>query len=195
MAFLAVTRSAELRSAVEDEIRKVYWDRYAARLSSFPSVLLAEVSPSGVIECAAGIRFGFQELFSECYLDQPAEQALSHRFGRAVNRDGVVEVCNLVATTSGRSLSFIRRLIEFVEMADAEWALFTATRTLRRLLQRSGLHMTELTCAKRSQIDNPDDWGSYYEHDPRVVAVSQDMAFTCERPNCASNPIGLVGNA
>lgn len=194
MAFLAVTRSADLRSAVEDEIRKIYWDRYAARLSSFPSALLAEVNPSGVIECAAGIRFGFQGLFSECYLDQPVEETLSHRFGRAVDRDHVVEVCNLIATTSGRSLSFIQRLIEFVEMADAEWAIFTATSTLRRLLQRSGFKMTELTRAERSRVNNPGDWGCYYEHDPRVMAVSHDMAFACKRSGFASYPAGPFAN-
>jgi hypothetical protein len=195
MAFMVVTRSAEMRPAVEDEIRRIYWDRYAARLSSFPSALLAEVSPSGVIECAAGIRFGFQGLFSECYLDRPVEHALSQRFGRAVDRDCVVEVCNLVATKSGRTLPFIRRLIEFVAMADAEWAIFTATGTLRKLLQRSGLNMSELTRAERSRVNNPDDWGSYYEHDPRVVAVGHDMTFAHKRPGFASDPLGLAANA
>jgi Thermostable hemolysin len=82
MTFMVVTRSAEMRSAVEDEIRRIYWGRYAATLSSFPNALLAEVSPSGGIERAAGVRFGFQGLFSESYLDRPVEQTLSHRFGR-----------------------------------------------------------------------------------------------------------------
>jgi hypothetical protein len=153
------------------------------------------MSPSGIIECAAGIRFGFQGLFSECYLDLPVEHILSHRFRRQVDRDRVVEVCNLVATKSGRSLPFIRHLIEYVAMADAEWAIFTATRMLRALLQRSGLNMTELTRAERSRVDNPNAWGNYYKHDPWVMAVSHDMALVHKRHGIASESLGLVANA
>ena len=96
-----------------------------------------------------GIHFGCQGLFSECYLDLPVERILSCRCGRAVRRNRVVEVCNLAATKPGQSLPFVRRVIEFVEMADAEWAIFTATRALRTLLQRGGINMIELARAER----------------------------------------------
>jgi hypothetical protein len=195
MAFIVVQRSDDMRSVVEDEIRRLYLDRFAARLSSFPDTLVAEVDASGIIECAAGIRFGSQKLFSECYLDLPVERILSHRFGRAVHRDRVVEVCTLAATKSGRSHSFIQRIVEFAESADAEWAIFTATRTVRALLQRSGMKMVELARAERSRVNNPSDWGNYYKHDPRVMAVSRDMAFGHKRPGSAFNQSGLVADA
>jgi hypothetical protein len=195
MAFIVVTPSDGIRSAVEDEIRKLYWDHYAARLSSFPETLVTELGPSGNIECAAGIRFGREGLFSECYLDLPVEHILSRSFGRAVDRNRVVEVCNLVATKSGHSLPFIRRVVEFVEVADAEWAIFTATRALRALLQRSGLNMIELARAERSRIKNPNDWGNYYKHDPRVMAVSHGMAFASKRPSYASASLGRLASA
>jgi hypothetical protein len=195
MTLIEVGRSNRVRSAVEDEIRKLYWDRYAARLSSFPDTLIAAVGPSGNVECAAGIRFGCEGLFSEGYLDLPVEQTLSRRFGRPVHRDGVVEVCNLAATKSGRSLTFIRRVIEFVDMADAEWAIFTATRALRTLIQRGGLNMMELAHAERRRVKNPDDWGNYYDHDPRVMAVSHAMVFGQKHPGAASAPLALVADA
>ena len=100
MALTVVMRSDGLRTAVEDEIRRLFWDRYAARLSSFPDTLVTELGPSGNVECAAGIHFGCQGLFSECYLDLPVERILSRKCGRAVRRNRVVEVCNLVATKS-----------------------------------------------------------------------------------------------
>ena len=117
MAFTVVMRSDGLRTAVEDEIRKLFWDRYAARLSSFPDTLVTELGPSGDVECAAGIHFGCEGLFSECYLDLPVERILSRRFGRPSRRNRVVEVCNLAAIKSGQSLPFVRRVVEFVEIA------------------------------------------------------------------------------
>jgi hypothetical protein len=161
-----------------------------ARLSSFPDVLVAEVSPFGKIDCAAGIRFGCRRLFSECYLDRPAEHSLSRRFGRAVHRDCVVEVCNLAAAKIGQSRPFIRHLIDFVEIAGAEWAIFTATRALRALLQRGGLEMFELARAEQRRVENPNDWRTYYEHDPRVMAVSRGMAS--EQKRCAAAPAPMV---
>jgi Thermostable hemolysin len=195
VAFIVVTRSDRIRSAVEEEIRKRYWDRFAARLSSFPEVLVAEVRPSGKVECAAGIRFGCRELFSECYLDLPAEHSLSRRFARAVHRDRIIEVCNLAATKSGHSRPFISHLIEFVELAGAEWAIFTATRALRALLQRSGLQMIELARAEQSRVSNPNEWGTYYDQDPRVMAVSRGMASGHRRSDFASAPLVFAANA
>ena len=69
--FVVVTRSDRLRSVVEDAIQKLYWKRYEAFLSSFAQTIVAELSPSGSVECAAGIRFGNEAFFSECYLDRP----------------------------------------------------------------------------------------------------------------------------
>ena len=195
MAFTVVMRSDGLRIAVENGIRKLFWDRYAARLSSFPDTLVTELGPSGDVECAAGIHFGYEGLFSECYLDMPVESILSHRFGRAVTRNRVVEVCNLAAIKSGQSLPFVRRVVKFVEMADAECAIFTATRALRALLQRSGLNMIELARAERSRVKNPNDWGNYYKHDPRVMAVSDRMAFAHKRLNSASTQRSVGANA
>jgi Thermostable hemolysin len=187
VAIIVVTRADRMRSAVEEEIGKLYWHRYAARLSSFPDVLVAEVGASGKIECAAGIRFGYRQLFSECYLERPAEHSLSRRFGLAVHRERVVEVCNLAAAKVGRSRLFIRQLIEFVELAGAEWAIFTATKALRALLRRSGLEMIELARADQRRVGNPEDWGTYYEHDPRVMAVSRGMAS--ERKRSSATPV------
>jgi hypothetical protein len=195
MAFTAVMRSDGKRTAVEREIRQLYWDHYAARLSSFPDTLVTELGPSGNVECSAGIYFGCQGLFSECYLDLPVERILSGRFGRVVRRNRVVEVSNLAATTPGQSLPFVRRVIEFADMAGAEWAIFTATRALRALLQRGGINMIELARAERRRVKNPNDWGNYYDHDPRVMAVSHAMAFANMPLKPASGPLGLVTNA
>lgn len=175
--FVVVPRSDRLRSAVEDAIRKRYWERYGAFLSSFAQTIVAELSQSGNVECAAGIRFGNEAFFSECYLDLPTEQLLQDRLGRTVRRDKIVEVSHLAAPCSGRSLVFVKNLIELLRTRDAEWAIFTATKPLRGLLRRNRLTMTELGCADRSRVPHPECWGHYFEHDPRIMAVHHRTAF------------------
>jgi len=175
--FVVVPRSDRLRSTVEDAIRKRYWERYGAILSSFAQTIVAELSQSGSVECAAGIRFGDEAFFSECYLDLPMERLLRDQSGRTVCRDKIVEVSHLAAPCSGRSLVFVKNLIELLRTRDAEWAIFTATKPLRGLLRRNRLAMTELGCADRSRVPHPECWGSYFKHDPRIMAVNHRTAF------------------
>ena len=189
MAFVVVLESHFMRSAVEDAIRTPYRDRYGARLASFPDILVAEAPPRGTIECAAGIRFGCQRLFLEHYLDMPVELALERRFCRRIDRSRVVEVGNLVAARRGRSRNFVRRIIEFVERADAEWAVFTATRPLRALLRQERLNMVEIAGAEQMRVPNPHDWGTYFDHDPRVMAVSRSTIF--QRRSVCAEPAQL----
>jgi hypothetical protein len=173
MSFVVVPRASILREGVERAIRRRYWADHAAYLRSFPDVLVAEVNSSGIVDCAAGLRFGPRMLFSEHYLDLPIELALRREVGHRVDRARVVEVCHLVAARAGRALPFVARLNELVRAAEAEWAIFTATRALRRLLRRSGVGMIELGRAESERVPNPDDWGSYFERDPRVMAVNR----------------------
>ena len=142
--FSVVTPSDHLRARVEDEIRTTYWERFQARLARLPRTLVASVSTSGIIECAAGVRFSEHDFFSECYLDLPVEIALQHRFGLPVQRRRIIEVCNLAGRKPGRSQSFIASFIEFAESDEFDWVIFTATKSLRALLERSGLRMTQL---------------------------------------------------
>lgn len=182
MAFAVVSRSSELRGAVEAAIRARYWRDYRASLRTWPAILVADVGAAGRLECAAGIRFGRQMLFAEHYLDRPVELALRRETADAVERERIVEVCHLVAPQAGSGLSFVRRLIDFICAADADWAIFTATRPLRRLLARSRIAMIELACAERGRVPDPGDWGSYFDHDPRVMAVGRPAVGEAGRP-------------
>jgi hypothetical protein len=193
--FSVVTPSDDLRARVEDEIRTTYWERFQARLARLPRTLVASVSTSGIIECAAGVRFSEHDFFSECYLDLPVEIALQHRFGRPVQRSRIIEVCNLAGRKPGRSQSFIASFIEFAESDEFDWVIFTATKSLRALLERSGLRMTQLGRAERFRVANPSDWGSYYEHDPRVMAVHRDASPGYRRHRPARVGVGACANA
>jgi hypothetical protein len=180
--FSVVTLTDRLRARVEHEIRTTYWERFQARLVRLPRTLIANVSASGTIECAAGVRLSDDDFFSECYLDLPVEIALQHRFGLPVQRRRIIEVCNLAGRKPGRSLPFIASFIAFAESDEFDWVIFTATKSLRTLLERSGLRMTQLARAEHFRVPNPSDWGTYYEHDPRVMAVHRDASPGYRRP-------------
>ncbi len=178
--FVVVPRSDRLRPAMEDAIRRLYWKRYNALLCSFAQIIVAELSPTGTIECAAGIRFGDEAFLSECYLDLPVEQVLQGHVGRTARRHQIVEICHLAGAGSNCSRPFVRELIEFLRAIDTEWAIFTATKPLRNLLQRNRLAMIELGCAERGRVPHPESWGHYFKYDPRIMAVSR-AAFAPKR--------------
>jgi hypothetical protein len=193
--FSVVAPSDHLRARVEHEIRTTYWERFQARLARLPRTLVASVSASGVVECAAGVRFSDHDFFSECYLDLPVEAALRHQLGRDVQRHRIIEVCNLAGRKPGRSQLFIANFIEFAESAEFDWVIFTATKSLRALLERSGVRMTQLARAERFRVSNPTDWGSYYEHDPRVMAVYRDASPGYRRRRPGGISVGACANA
>ena len=176
-------------------MRTLYLTRYDARLSSFAKIIVAELGPANNLECAAGIRFGNETLFSECYLDLPIERVLEEHLSHTVRRDRIVEVSHLAAPNPGHSIEFVKNIIETLRALGIEWAIFTATRPLRSLLRRNGLAMIELGCAARSRVADPDSWGHYFRHDPRVMAVGQRMAFGSKGFRAASSAPLLSVNA
>jgi hypothetical protein len=173
---VVVPRSDRLRSVVEFEIQRLYLKRYGAVLASFAPTLVAELTQTGDVECVAGIRFGDEPLFLECYLDRPIEQVLEDRLCLEAARSRIVEVCHLAGVGAGSSLTFVRKLIALLQGMEAELAIFTATRPLRHLLRRSGLSLIELGIATIHQVPRPETWGTYFEHDPRIMAVGARTA-------------------
>jgi hypothetical protein len=168
---MVVPPADHLRALVEREIRAVYWDRFKARAGPFPETLVAGVTSSGAVECAAGIRYPGERFFSECYLECPAETVLEHRLGRHGRRSRIIEICNLVTVARGRSLAFIRKIIDLADLAVADWAIFTATKPLRALLERNGLALTELAPAQRKRVNNPSEWGRIDRPSQRRASV------------------------
>ncbi len=106
--FVVVPRFDRLRSVVELEIQRLYRRRYGAVLESFAPMMVAEVTQAATVECVAGLRFGHEPLFLECYLDRPIEQVLEHHLCSEVERSRIVEVCHLAGAGSGHSLTFVR---------------------------------------------------------------------------------------
>src|SRR5690606_39656374 len=97
------------RTEIEAFIRRVFSERFDARVEHFAPMLVSMSDPmTGRILAAAGYRpAGEAPLFLESYLHEPVERALSGMSGNPVGRDGIVEVGHLASDQPGEG----RRLI------------------------------------------------------------------------------------
>ncbi len=176
-----VNRKHLARDAVERLILSVYARRYGAWLTQLPEQLAAVFSDTGRPVCAAGIRTASNGFFSECYLDWPVEDCIAIRLGKSVDRERVLEVTNLAG-----SGGFVRALLAFINdygvQAGMQWGLCTVTSAVGCQLDLSASTILDLGAAVATRVSRPTAWGNYYEHQPRVCAVSIS----------ANNPVATV---
>lgn len=171
LAFRIVAGDDRRRQPVEAHVRHVYDRAYGATIRSFPDTLIAEFDAAETVRSAAGLRFAKDGFFSQCYLDKRLEDVLGRIAEEPVPRDRIIEVVNLASTGVCSSVHLIENIIEFGRRNGAEWAVFTITPRLHKLLRRINLPIVVLASAQRSRVPNPEDWGRYYETLPVVAAM------------------------
>ena len=167
-----VSKSHPLRGDAETCIQNVYERVFGVRDLVLPNNLIAWLDRDGALSCAAGLRVADDGFFSEIYLDAPIEQVLSVLSGRTVAREAIFEVTTLASRSSDVSPAFMRQIGVMGKKAGFEWLFFTATSRLRRLLIRLGVATLELAPAQARKVARPEQWGSYYAHDPCVCAIN-----------------------
>ena len=158
------------REAVERFIAAGFARCFGAEVDAFMPCLVS-LRRGDEILAAAGYRFATEPLFLETYLSRPIEHHLVKAAGTGVRRAEIAELGQL-ATRSPRHLTLlIDRVIAQLGAEGISWVTITATRELRRIFERLALNATPLAAARvdRPGID-PLRWGSYYEHDPWVIA-------------------------
>ena len=171
MRFEIVLPESALRPAVESMVRTVFYTEYGARIAAFPERMIVVLDDSGAPRCAAGLRDARTGFFSEQYLTQPLEQAIAAAAGREVPRSAVLELGSVAASRPGALLMLLRGFAHIGLDSGYRWGVFTATDRLRRLARRFAIDIADLGSASASRVANPQDWGRYYDNDPRVCAV------------------------
>ena len=166
------------RQDAEDFVRRAFRQRYQATVSSFaPNLMLLEQGERTVAvtgwRCA-----GDERLFLECYLDTPVEEAVARLAGHTVRRERIVEVGNLAADKAGGSIDIVLTLARHLNALGYEWVVFTATRELIGIFRKLGLSLLALAPADPNRLPEPaDDWGTYYDSEPIVVAGRVRLAL------------------
>lgn len=159
------------RQEVEEFIRSVYADRYGADVRHFAPVLASLRDNSGIV-AAAGYRSAAEgPLFLERYFDAPIESLLATHAEPPPARDRIVEVGHLAASRAGEGRNLIRLLGPHLASLDCEWVVSTLTTELRHLFLRIGITPLALGRASRAALGaDAASWGSYYDHEPVVLA-------------------------
>ncbi|HET9694542.1 MAG TPA: thermostable hemolysin [Steroidobacteraceae bacterium] len=172
----AVAPGDAARVELERYVRAAFQARHGAVVRSFMPTLLAFRDRSGVLRGVAGVRGAHEErLYLEQYLDRPVEQALavalaSQGIGR-VARHEIAEVGNLAGASCRAAVRMVAHVPAWLMSQRYAWIVFTATSALRQILAGFGAPLVELARADGGSVAAAsDEWGRYYETDPRVYA-------------------------
>lgn len=178
------------RAQVECYIGTKFADEYGAELYHFLPRLLT-MQCRGRLSAAVGVNAaGNGSLFIEQYMDQSIEQILSEDLGRAIARDEVVEIGNLVASHRGASQLLFVVLASALYHAGYRWVVFTATRQVARIFAKLHCATIDLGAADPQRLGSAiERWGNYYHAEPHVLAVDLAVAIECGRDNLAQNVV------
>lgn len=160
-------------------IGRSYRTAFSAEARVRPSRLVITTARTGEVACATSIRCHDEVFFSQQYLDLPVGELLSRRTGLDVAPEAILEVGGLACSTPFAAYPTLRAVFRWGRERGITWGLFTATFEVRRLIQRAKITPLMLMPAEASRVEDPGQWGDYYDHDPWVCAF-QDPVQTKE---------------
>jgi hypothetical protein len=166
-------RCSTKRDAVARFIKDVYRSAYNARIDVHYPILMSVSDSAGTIQAAIGFRYAVEEpLFLEQYIRRPIEKFLDCR------REQVVEIGNLASVGGGVSLYLFAALASYLHYRGIDYAVATGTKNLQNRLRRIGLQPRVLCPADPAGLASAsDDWGTYYDTAPTVLAGRVDFGF------------------
>ena len=175
------------RSEVEGFIREIYARRYGAQVPHFAPVLVG-LRENGELLAAAGYRNAASDaLFLERYLPSPVEAMLAAHANARPARESIVEVGHLAAGRGGEGRRLIQLMAPHLAAEGFEWVVGTVTQELRKMLVRLGIAPLTLGAADPALLgDEAMHWGSYYEHQPVVLAGQLRRALRRDRAHRSS---------
>jgi hypothetical protein len=173
------------RALVEQFVRREFFAHFGAHIRSFMPELLGLHAPDGAIRAVVGCRAAAAEpLFLETYTRAPIEVALGSLNGFFVPREQIVEIGSLACRNAGAALSIVRALVPYLLHAGFSWVVFTGADTVMNVFRHLGLTPHALCAADPLLLGEArHDWGTYYEHAPRVMAgrIADGVATTRAR--------------
>jgi len=173
-------RNSPQRAQLEDFVRREFLAHFGAHVKQFMPELLALHGHDGSIRSVVGCRAAATEpLFLETYTRRPIEDALAERHGFSVPRERIVEIGSLACRNARGAIEIVRALVPYLLNAGFSWVVFTGADTVMNVFNYLGLVPLPLCAADASLLgESRHDWGTYYAHDPQVMAGRiRDGAF------------------
>jgi hypothetical protein len=158
-----------------------YKQAFSADNRTRPSRLVITTTRSGDVACATSISCHSEGFFSQQYLDAPVSQLLAGQTGLDVPPEAILEVGGLACTSPFAAYPTLRSVFQWGRERGIGWGIFTATTEVRRLIQRARITPIMLAPAQAGRVQDPAQWGDYYEHDPWVCAF-RDLGQATDAP-------------
>ena len=170
-SFRLVEHAAGDRSEIEHFISQRFADCFGSKVEAFMPRLFSLRNQDGAICGAFGLRSASRRLFLEQYLDLPIEKELAACAAGTFSRQSIIEVGHFSGTFPGSVRAMIKLLTERLHHEGFEWVTFTGTASLRNAFSRLGLAPIDIQAADASRlpVEERAAWGSYYQHQPRVL--------------------------
>lgn len=158
------------RQAAEQFIQQGFLKTYGANIAVTMPMLLS--IKKNAFKAALGLRQATQPLFIEQYLDAPIEQSLSLQ-GIQEPRKRITEVGHLYSNHSRFALPLLLTTGMSLFIAGQNIIVFCATHQVKNLIAEAGITLTTLCQAEEEKLcHHNEQWGSYYQTSPSVVAIA-----------------------
>ncbi len=195
ISFEVLNRHHPERQSLEAFIAQVFSKTYGATVSHFAHTLLGWKDKTGQWVAALGYTPAEnQPLFVESYGGKPMETQVSERLGSALNRQTLVEVGNLAATSAGAARMLIANAVIHLHRMGFSWVVFTATRALLNSFDRLEVKAFELGAADPARLpDRGQSWGTYYNSRPSIMSGSITLAYLSLMAKQATKPLQTQG--
>jgi Thermostable hemolysin len=171
-ALLVLPRStAAERIGAERFIEKRFFDGFGSIIRDHYPTLLSLKNADGNVAAALGIRDASREqLFLEHYFDEPIEKVIAQAMGITPWRWEILEIGNMASSGRSASARLIVASSFYLRSYPYRYAVVTATRVLRQMLDSFGFAWRALGPARAERLpDLGRSWGSYYAQNPQIL--------------------------
>lgn len=160
------------RRCIESFIAREYREYFDADITEFMPTLVALHDANCRLKAAVGYRAAATgKLFLETYTNGPIEQVLHRQSGWRVVREEIVEVGSLACNNGRAAMEIVAALGPALIEQGFSWVVFTGADTVRNVFRRLNLRPMALCIANKSMLGGRQhEWGSYYDHNPVVMA-------------------------
>ncbi len=166
------------RATQERYISDIFWKSYQATVTNFHPLLFTlqrEDKPIAALGLSHGVH---GHLFSETYLDAPAQDYVKTLYGFSCNRADIMELGNLAGTEPRQSAQIYLLIVAAMHTAGIKYLLFTANRFVKASVKRSGFTPLPICDAEQSRLgESASLWGSYYAGTPTVMLADLDLTM------------------
>lgn len=170
------------RHEVESLIRQRYRDNFNAQLRSFPERLIALTHEQHLVAACSVQLADRQPLFSQVYLQRSLQHYVVNSHPLPDNAQ-LAEVGSMAAAAAAYLPELFCAVVKLLRPLGRTAVLFTATQALQKYFRRMGITLTQLECATPDVLEPAERgrWGSYYAHQPKVLAGWLEQGYVFEQ--------------